>query len=83
MRRSSVFAAVWSSVAALSALLVLAPALTAGQAAPAAKASKLLTPAALTAKAPALFKATGRRLAPIGSTTWSPMGSSAASGSSA
>ena len=57
MRRSSVFAAVWSSVAALSALLALAPALTAGQTAPAAKASKLLTPAALTAKAPALFKA--------------------------
>ena len=59
MRRSSVFAAVWSSVAALSALLALAPALTAGQAAPAAasRPSKLLTPAALTAKAPALFKA--------------------------
>jgi peptidyl-prolyl cis-trans isomerase A (cyclophilin A) len=58
MRRSSIFAAVWSSVAALSALLALAPALTAGQAAPAAsRASKLLTPAALTAKAPALFKA--------------------------
>jgi peptidyl-prolyl cis-trans isomerase A (cyclophilin A) len=58
MRRSSVFAAVWSSVAALSAVLALAPALTAGQAAPAAaRPSKLLTPAALTAKAPALFKA--------------------------
>ena len=57
MRRSSVFTAVWSSVAVLSALVALAPALTAGQAAPAAKPSKLLTPAALTAKAPALFKA--------------------------
>ena len=58
MRRSSVFATVWSSVAALSAILALAPALTAGQTAPAAsRPSKLLTPAALTAKAPALFKA--------------------------
>ena len=58
MRRSSVLAAVWSSVAALCALVALAPALTAGQAAPAAaRASKLLTPAALTAKAPELFKA--------------------------
>lgn len=59
MRRSSVFAAVSSSVAVLSALVALAPALIAGQAAPAAasRASKLLTPAALTAKAPALFKA--------------------------
>ena len=57
MRRSSVFTAVWSSVAVLSALVALAPALTAGQAAPAARRpSKLLTPAALTAKAPALFK---------------------------
>jgi peptidyl-prolyl cis-trans isomerase A (cyclophilin A) len=58
MRRSSVLAAVWTSVAALCAIVALAPALTAGQAAPAAaRASKLLTPAALTAKAPELFKA--------------------------
>jgi peptidyl-prolyl cis-trans isomerase A (cyclophilin A) len=59
MRRSSVIA-VASSVAALAACLALAPSLVAGQAAapaPAAgRASKLLNPAALTAKAPALFK---------------------------
>jgi peptidyl-prolyl cis-trans isomerase A (cyclophilin A) len=56
MRRRFVIAAV-SSVAALSALLALSPALSAGQAARAAGASKLLNPAALTAKAPALYKA--------------------------
>ena len=59
MRRSSVIAVV-STVAALAALFALAPSLAAGQAAPApaaGRASKLLNPAALTAKAPALFKA--------------------------
>jgi peptidyl-prolyl cis-trans isomerase A (cyclophilin A) len=54
MRRVSVFAAVWS-VAAVSAFAVLATAVS-GQSA-LGKTSKLLTPAALTAKAPALFKA--------------------------
>ena len=54
MRRVSVIAAVWS-VAAVSAFAVLATAVS-GQSA-LGKTSKLLTPAALTAKAPALFKA--------------------------
>ena len=54
MRRVSVIAAVWS-VAAVSASAVLATAVS-GQSA-LGKTSKLLTPAALTAKAPALFKA--------------------------
>lgn len=54
MRRVSVTAALWS-VAALSAFAALSP-VVAGQSA-LGKTSKLLTPAALTAKAPALFKA--------------------------
>jgi len=54
MRRVSVIAAV-CSVAAVSAFAVLATAAS-GQSA-LGKTSKLLTPAALTAKAPALFKA--------------------------
>ena len=54
MRRVSVIAAVWS-VAAVSAFAVLATAVS-GQSA-LGKTSKLLTPAALTAKAPELFKA--------------------------
>ncbi len=55
MRRSSLIAAVWS-VAALSAFVALSTGLAAGQAA-ASRTAKLLTPAALTAKAPALYKA--------------------------
>ena len=54
MRRVSVIAAVWS-VAAVSAFAVLATAAS-GQSA-LGKTSKLLTPAALTAKAPEIFKA--------------------------
>jgi cyclophilin family peptidyl-prolyl cis-trans isomerase len=54
MRRVSVTAALWS-VAALFAVAALSP-VAAGQSA-LGKTSKLLTPAALTAKAPALFKA--------------------------
>jgi len=55
--RSSVIAV--ASLAALAALVALPPARAAGQTAPAAAggASKLLNPAALTAKAPATFKA--------------------------
>jgi len=57
MGRSSVIAAV-SSVVVFPALLALSPRGAAGQtAAPAARPSKLLNPASLTAKAPALFKA--------------------------
>jgi cyclophilin family peptidyl-prolyl cis-trans isomerase len=54
MRRVSVTAALWS-VAALFALAALSPVAAAQRAL--GKTSKLLTPAALTAKAPALFKA--------------------------
>jgi cyclophilin family peptidyl-prolyl cis-trans isomerase len=54
MRRVSVTAALWSA-AALFAVAALSP-VAAGQSA-LGKTSKLLTPAALTAKAPALFKA--------------------------
>lgn len=56
MRRSSVISAA-SSVAVLSALIALSPGRAAGQTAPAARPSKLLNPASLTAKAPPLFKA--------------------------
>ena len=57
MRRSSMIAAVWS-VAALLALSALSASIVAGQSQSAVStASKLMNPAALTAKAPALFKA--------------------------
>src|SRR6266849_4789176 len=52
MRRSFVIAAVWF----VAALTVLPASIVAGQSA-VSKASKLMNPAALTAKAPALFKA--------------------------
>jgi peptidyl-prolyl cis-trans isomerase A (cyclophilin A) len=58
MRRSSVIVTGFS--VAILATLALLPARAAGQAAPApaaSRASKLLTPAALTAKAPAMFNA--------------------------
>jgi peptidyl-prolyl cis-trans isomerase A (cyclophilin A) len=57
MRRSSVFAALWSA-AALVAVTVLTATMSAGQApAAASRPSKLLEPATLTAKAPAVYKA--------------------------
>jgi peptidyl-prolyl cis-trans isomerase A (cyclophilin A) len=58
MRRSCVSAALWSVVTLcfVSAPIFVPPAFAAGQAA-ASKASKLLNPAALTAKAPEAFKA--------------------------
>ncbi len=57
MRRSSVFAALWSA-AALAAVTVSTATMSAGQApAAASRPSKLLEPAALTAKAPAVYKA--------------------------
>jgi peptidyl-prolyl cis-trans isomerase A (cyclophilin A) len=57
MRRAFFFAAP-SSLAALSVVVAWSPAIAAGQApAAAARTAKLMTPAALTAKAPADFKA--------------------------